>query len=103
MSLTNTYNDAYLKSHVNEERELRAVDEVAELGTFAADWNSRLVILRTYIITCLECQAQPDDLFAAKLRNYRDEFESVLNQARAATDDDEGNPLPTLTIAIERA
>lgn len=40
MALTNTYNDAYLKSHVNEERELRAIDEVAELGTFAADWNS---------------------------------------------------------------
>lgn len=103
MALANTYNDGYLKSHITEERETRAIAEVAEFGTFAVEWTNRLVILRAYIITCLECQAQPDDLFASKLKNYRAEFDSVLAQARADTDDAEGNPLPTLTVSLERA
>lgn len=103
MPLTNTYFDAYLKSHITEERETRAAAEVATYGTFAAEWTSRLTILRAYIITCLESQAQPDDLFSQKLKHYRAEFESVMEQARAATQDADGNPLPTLTIALERA
>ena len=103
MALVYTYYDAYLKAHVTDERETRATAEVAEYGTFAAEWVARLVPLRTYVITCLECQAQPDDLFASKLKNYRTEFDSVLLQARADTLDEESNPLPTMTVPIERA
>jgi hypothetical protein len=103
MALEHTYYDAYLKAHVTEERETRAASEVAEFGTFATEWEDRLEVLRTYVITCLECQAQPDDLFAQKLKNYRAEFDSVLAQARAATQDQDGNPLTVLTIPIERA
>lgn len=103
MAIAYTYFDAYLKAHVTEERENRAFAEVAEYGTFATEWAERLTILRAYVITCLECQAQPDDLFAQKLKNYRAEFDSVIAQAKADTDDAEGNPLPTLTVSLERA
>ena len=103
MPLAHTYFDAYLKNHVTEERETRAATDVADLGAFATEWVARLVVLRAYIIACLECQAQPDDLFAQKLKHYRGEFDSVLGQARAATQDDDGNPLPALSVALERA
>jgi hypothetical protein len=103
MALKNTYYDAYLKTHVTEERETRAEDEVNEYGTFDNTWVGRLVVLRTYVIICLECQAQPDDLFSQKLKNYRTEFDAVLLQARADTLDAESNPLPTMTVALERA
>ena len=103
MPLAHTYYDAYLKNHVTTEREDRATAEVAEYGAFAAEWTARLVVLRTYVITCLECQAQPDDLFAQKLKHYRSEFETVLAQARAATPDDDGNPLPVFSVPLERA
>lgn len=103
MPLINTYFDAYLKSSVTEERETRAGLNVAEYGAFAADWTARLVVLRTYIIVCLECQAQPDDLYSQKLKNYRNEFDAVLAQARADTQDAEGHPLPVLSVPLERA
>lgn len=103
MPLINTYFDGYLKNQVTEEREARAVTEVAEIGTFAAEWVSRLTVLRAYVITCLECQAAPDDLFAQKLKNYRSEFEAVLAQAKSATTDSEGKPMQTLTVSLERA
>lgn len=103
MPLTHTYFDAYLKSHITEERETRAAAEVAEHGTFSADWTARLTVLRAYIITCLECQAQPDDLFSQKLKNYRSEFDSVLAQARAATPDESCAPVSLLSVSLERA
>lgn len=103
MALTYIYADAYLKTQVTEDRETRATAEVNAVATFAAEWLERLVILKTYIITCLESQAQPDDLFSQKLKNYRTEYDSVLAQARAATVDTSGNPLPSLTVSLERA
>lgn len=103
MPLAHTYNDAYLKNYVTEEREARAAAEVAEKGAYAAEWVARLVVLRAYVIVCLECQAQPDDLFAQKLKNYRAEFDSVLAQAKADTTDAAGNPVPVFSLAIERA
>lgn len=103
MPLNYTYADAYLKSNVTEDRETRAIADVASIATFSDGWLEKLAILRAYIIACLECQAQPDDLFAQKLKHYRQEWENVLAQAKAATDDSDGNPLPALTISLERA
>lgn len=103
MALTYTYADAYLKGNVTEDRENRAEADVAAIATFSAEWAQKLSICRAYIITCLECQAQPDDLFASKLKHYREEWESTLAAAKAATVDAEGNPLPTLTLTLERA
>jgi hypothetical protein len=100
---TYVYADAYLKSQVTDDRETRAIADVAAIATFSADWAQKLAILRAYILTCLECQAQPDDLFAQKLKHYRAEWDSVLTQAKAATTDTDGLPLPALTIPLERA
>lgn len=103
MALTNTYQDAYLKAQVTEDRENRATAEVSTFGTFAADWTSRLVVLRAYMITCLECQAQPDDLFAQKLKHYRQEWDSTLIQARNASAETGGKPFSLFSINLERA
>lgn len=103
MALTQTYQDAYLKAHVTQDRETRATAEVATFGTFAANWTARLVVLRAYIITCLECQAQPDDLFAQKLKHYRLEWDSTLLQARTDTPSADGKPFSLFSINLERA
>lgn len=103
MALTYTYTDAYLKGQVTEARENIAEADVDAIATFSAAWKEKLTILRAYIIVCLECQAQPDDLFSQKLKHYRTEFDAQLAQAKAATEDTEGNPLPTLSISLERA
>lgn len=97
------YADAYLKAQVTDDREARALADVNAIATFADTWREKLTTLRAYIIACLECQAQPDDLFSSKLKHYRQEWETALAAARAATDDAEGNPLPSLSISLERA
>ena len=103
MPLINTYHDGYLKSLITVEREARAAADVAAIGTFAAEWESRLTVLRAYILTCLESSAEKEDLFAAKLAIYRKEFDQTLAQARAATTDTNGNTLSSYSISIERA
>ncbi len=86
MALKYIYGDAYLSSLVTQERENRAVTDVAAIGTFPVDWTERLVRLRAYIVTCQESQKAPDDLFAAKLATYSKEFTAMLPIARAAQD-----------------
>lgn len=98
-----TYPDAYLAKFCTEERETRAFADVDALGTFATDWRNKLTRARCCILACIENQAAPDDLFTAKLKSYRDEFSGLLKQARTATEDDDGNPLPALTVSLERA
>lgn len=101
---THTYFDGYLKTHVTDEREARATAEVATFGSFAGDWTARLVVLRAYVITCLECQGATDDLFAQKLKHYRQEFDALLVQARNATPVADGKPARALfSINLERA
>ena len=84
MPLAHPYTDAYLAPLVTTERETRAAAEVALTGSYPGAWTQRLVILRAYILTCLESQKSPDDTFAAKLSAYRKEYESALPAARAA-------------------
>ncbi|HOU64454.1 MAG TPA: hypothetical protein PK861_00280 [Thermomonas sp.] len=84
MALQHAYLDGYLSTLVNEAREAQAISDVDVFGTLPAAWVTRLVILRAYVITCLECQKAPDDTFAAKLSAYRKEFEQVLVLARQA-------------------
>jgi hypothetical protein len=59
-------------------------------------------VLRAYIITCLESQADADDLFAQKLKHYQREFDRVLALAKAATQDPEGRPLSVFSVPLER-
>lgn len=103
MTLAYTYNDAYLKAQVNDDRETRAIAHVNSIATFSADWLAKLAVIRAYVIVCLECQGQPDDLYAQKLKAYRQEWESLLAQAKAATVDEDLNPLPSISISLERA
>jgi hypothetical protein len=84
MPLSQTYADAYLAPLVTVEREARAAADVADLGTLPAAWVNRLTVLRAYVLTCLESQRTPDDVFAAKLGAYRKEFDAALTQGRQA-------------------
>lgn len=90
MALLYAYPDAYLAKFCTEEREARAVDEVALLAgerTLSADWEEKLVILQTYILACLEHQGDTEDLFTAKLKTYREEMKIQLPRALAAADE----------------
>lgn len=78
------YEDAYLAGLVTTDREQRAAADVALAGTFPADWTERLVVLRVYILICLESTAAPDDAFSAKLAHYRSEYRATLRAAQAA-------------------
>ena len=99
-----TYPDAYLSKYCTVDREARATADVAAIGTtFASAWTERLVILRTYVLACLENMADPEDLFTAKLKQYRMEYADVLAQARAATPDADGIIPPIFSIPLERA
>ena len=84
MALTYTYPDAYLSRFCTEAVETRALADVALLGTFPAAWTERLAIVQAYIIACLENQADAEDLFSAKLKNYRSQLDTLLPQAKAA-------------------
>lgn len=97
-----TYYDAYLQPLVTQDYEDRAEADVDALGTFATEWRDRLVVLRVYVLLCLESMSAADDLFAAKLAQYRKEFDATFGKARAATTDSSGNPLPVLSISWER-
>lgn len=103
---TPTFADAYLSHHITPERIDRATAEVAALGTLPEPWPARLLLLRAYIITALECQAQPDDLFAHKLKHYRQEWDAALVQARAAASAGSsggGGSAVLFAIGLERA
>lgn len=102
---TLVYKDAYLAKHCTQDREDRAFAEVDTFGTFATAWRERLATVRCYIIACLENQADTDDLFAAKLKNYRTEFDSLLAQAKATVGAETGTTSVTavFSIPLERA
>ena len=83
-SLEYDYCDEYLKQHINKSTELRAKTEINYLKLKNEFFIAKLVVLKTYIICCLENQTSADDLFAVKLKQYKAEFESV--QALALQD-----------------
>ena len=89
MAITYTYPDAYLAKFCTEEREARATADVELRATtagytFSAAWLERLVIVQCYILACLENQADAEDLFTAKLKSYRAQFDVLLPQALQA-------------------
>jgi hypothetical protein len=105
MATTYTYPDAYLGRFCTEARETRAIDDVAVHGTFSDAWTERLVIAQTYILAALENQAQEDDLFAAKLKAYRDQFSALLPQAKRAAAEaaQETSSVGFFTVPMERS
>ena len=112
MALIYAYPDAYLAKFCTEEREARAIADVelrAETAgyTFSAAWLERLFIYQTYILACLENQADADDLFTAKLKSYRSQFDVLLPQAiqaaAAAAETVGGAGFGLFSIPLERA
>jgi len=99
------YNDAYLCKFCTSDREERAAAAVALLdpdATFTQEWTDQLTVVKCYILACLENQADPEDLFTAKLASYRKEFDGLLVQARNAAVDSDGNYQPIFSIPLER-
>lgn len=84
MSLMYVYSDAYLAPLITQDREDRAVTDVAVYGAFDSTWTERLVRLRAYILACIESTKSSEDLFAQKLTHYGKEFQRELTMARAA-------------------
>lgn len=104
------YLDAYLAPFCTDEREDRAQAEVARLAsaadvTLSEDWTQQLVVVQCYILAALENQAQPDDLFASKLKAYRQRFDTLLPQAVAAARKTAGvvSSIGMMSIPLERA
>jgi hypothetical protein len=105
MALAYTYPDAYLSRFCTEDVETRALAAVALLGTFPVSWLERLVIVQSYIIACLENQADAEDLFTAKLKSYRAQMDTLLPQAKAAeaAAGDTTTGISLFSIPLERA
>jgi hypothetical protein len=102
MALTLTYYDSYLKPLLTEERETRALADVDRIATFPAEWRGKLGVLRGYLLTCLESNAESEDVFSVKLAQYRKEFDATLLQAKAALNVATLTPAFPLSIPIER-
>lgn len=103
---TYAYPDAYLDSFCTTEREARAIEDVTLLAsgrTLSADWTERLVILQTYILSCLEHQGDPEDLFTAKLKTYREELAIQLPRALADADETADVVSAPYTFPVVRA
>lgn len=97
------YFDAYLAPLIDKtpEFETRAVEDVAQLGSFPAPWPDKLAVLRTYILVCLENSASSEDVFTLKFKQYQAEFREALKQARLAANVPVPAYLP-LSIPLER-
>lgn len=105
-----TYPDAYLSKFCDEDREARAVAEITRLAgvadvTFSDDWTEQLVVVQCYILAAMENQADPEDLFSAKLKNYRARLSDLLPQAISAAKAAEGQTsnVGIWTVPLERA
>lgn len=86
MALSLDYPDAYLEKFCTEDRESRAFDEVDLLATakgltFSNTWRDRLAQLKCYMLACIENQGAVDDLFTAKLKSYRSEYDAATASA----------------------
>lgn len=100
--MTAIYNDHYLDTFKTPEIEAQAEADIAVFGTFDQEWIDRLLPPQVYKIICIANQAAPDDLFTAKLKTYRSEFDRLLIRAQTATPDSEGNTPPIFAIPMER-
>jgi hypothetical protein len=82
MSLDNTYTDSYLKNLVSESIESSALEDVNAINAdFPEPWKTKLVVIRTYILTCGENCKSADDLFHTKSKFYEGEWKMMLKLA----------------------
>jgi hypothetical protein len=78
------YLDEVLSPLVTAEREEIAIAEVDAIAAFPVEWRGRLIVLRTYIIVCLDFASASDDPFTLKLGQYQTQYDAALADARAA-------------------
>ena len=104
------YPDAYLARFCVADREDRAIAHVAQLATTASValapyWLEQLTVNQTYVLAALENQADAEDLFAEKLKHYRQRFDVMMPQAIAAARTQAGTVggLTMFSIPLERA
>ena len=102
------YLDGYLSALIDKkpEWEERARADVAALGTFPEFWADRLIMVRTYILCCIESLASPDDVFSTKLKWYTEEYKRSLYEARLAVQNPDGGieiQRPFLSMNVLRA
>jgi hypothetical protein len=107
---TYSYPDAYLGKFCTSERETRALAIVQDSATTAgvtlsADWLERVTVAQTYVLAALENQADPEDLFAAKLKAYRQQLDALMPQAIAAARRTAGtiSNIGLMSVPLERA
>ena len=84
-----TYQDKYLDAYCDATMEARATTEVVRNAlprVLSAEWLERVVVIQAYIFACLDNQANPEDLFTAKLKEYRTELTAQTARAYAAAD-----------------
>ena len=101
------YTDSYLKTRVTPGHEARAYTDVDNYGNFPSlpvNWRDRLTMLRAYVLCCLDLGGAPDDVFAMKLKHYRQEFDEQLRQAIQAKNAAAlpENRVPVFSIPLER-
>lgn len=80
-----TYQDVVLAPLISSDIEDQAVTDIDTLGTFPEAWRARLILLRIYILVCLDYASTSDDPFSVKLAFYRAEYDEALPLARAAS------------------
>ena len=100
-----SFTDKYLGSRVDVLIETRAAADVATYGTFEEPWLGRLIVLRSYILVCLDHSAKSDDAFSSKLAQYRLEWKEVMAAAKraAALAETDASQRPSLfSIPLER-
>lgn len=102
--MTIEYHDAYLAPLIDKtpEWETRAAEDVAQLGTFPTAWSDKLTVLRAYLLCRMESLADEQDVFSAKLTQYRKEWAATLQAARIAAGTPTAPGFP-MTTPLERA
>jgi hypothetical protein len=102
--MTIDYQDQVLSPLVTPEREALATADVDALAAFPIAWRERLIMLRTYILVCLDFASTEDDPFTLKLGQYRTEFDEALVNAKAAASAATATAAASLfSIPLERA
>lgn len=96
------YTDSYLKNRMTDDLESRAIDDVAQLGTFPDPWQDKLAVIRAYILCCLENVASDEDTFSVKLKQYQGEWKAMLQQAQIAAGRLGATPSTFISIPLER-
>jgi len=79
------YDDPYLfdKGDITPRREEKAIAEVEKTGITDPFWVERLVVTKTYMITCEELMSEENDIYKLKYDHYEKKYRGYLSEALA--------------------